>query len=504
MCTKWQKLVEIFVVMTMAMDAFADVAAKAGCAYDLFAHASEPILRYGSLEQVGVETILRLQKKTQRQRDLSGWQVQSFHSAMATLRELMREPLHVWLWSESVTVKVFYSYTYVIKIVTVRVFRDCIGWQVTVLSLSCWISFLFFRMAAKSQPKVDREQAASLIETRVQGPTKRHSRGGASYTMRQLFESWCHWHSAVVRVLLTMPHILECWWMGGCFNSMADKWPSVPRSEESLVSQWLNVFLDMCPCHLSQRSSWHWGCRFGVSIGWELCCRRLFIWSLGILLLIWRPPAGMVYHLITNLLAAQVPPLCLVLASSWIFFWCWPGSVSGEGGWHIHILILIQFPIHSVFSPVCINNLVCGFHSPLVNNLVCFHSHSLSHSPIWICSQIQILTQSLMLRLLIRSLTTEEGNQGLSALVPLLVFRRSCGATVRCECQVSVKHVNVNVFSFCIFYLLPLFSCHVKVLQYLNLNFPFCISSPQPLPNCPRIWCIHAGQGLLHSGGVLH
>ena len=71
MCTKWQKLVEIFVVMTMAMDAFADVAAKAGCAYDLFAHASEPILRYGSLEQVGVETILRLQKK-QRQRDLAG------------------------------------------------------------------------------------------------------------------------------------------------------------------------------------------------------------------------------------------------------------------------------------------------------------------------------------------------------------------------------------------------------------------------------------------------
>lgn len=54
---------EIFVVMAMAMDAFADVAAKAGCAYDLFAHASEPILRYGSLEQVGVATISRLQKK---------------------------------------------------------------------------------------------------------------------------------------------------------------------------------------------------------------------------------------------------------------------------------------------------------------------------------------------------------------------------------------------------------------------------------------------------------
>ena len=55
-CIEWHKLVEIFAAM--AMDALADAAAKASCAYDLFSQVTGPILRFGSLEQVGAETIL--------------------------------------------------------------------------------------------------------------------------------------------------------------------------------------------------------------------------------------------------------------------------------------------------------------------------------------------------------------------------------------------------------------------------------------------------------------
>ena len=57
---------EIFAAM--AMDALADAAAKASCAYDLFSQVTGPILRFGSLEQVGAETIL-----SQRKIQLPDW-----------------------------------------------------------------------------------------------------------------------------------------------------------------------------------------------------------------------------------------------------------------------------------------------------------------------------------------------------------------------------------------------------------------------------------------------
>lgn len=37
----------------MALEVLADVAGKASCAYDLFCAACEPVLRFGSLAQVG-------------------------------------------------------------------------------------------------------------------------------------------------------------------------------------------------------------------------------------------------------------------------------------------------------------------------------------------------------------------------------------------------------------------------------------------------------------------
>ena len=51
---------------------------------------------------------------------------------------------------------------------------------------------------------MDREHSATLLEGQAQGPTKRLSRGGASYTLRQLFETWPPWNLGLISFLIAV------------------------------------------------------------------------------------------------------------------------------------------------------------------------------------------------------------------------------------------------------------------------------------------------------------